>query len=67
MIKVMSLCKITFQHIQKLLGAFFQHKNVKFNGEQEKRMQYLYKDGTEKSFPQDQHLSSLGKPGDAKR
>ena len=32
-----------------------------------RKMHYSCEDGIEKSFPPDHRLSSLGKPGDAKR
>ena len=54
--KVTSSCKIASQHIQELLEAYFKIK--KNNGEQGR---------TKKSVPQDHCLSSLNKPGDAKR
>ena len=38
-IVMLKLCHhVTSQHIQELLGAFFKHENVVYNGEQEKRV-----------------------------
>ena len=33
---MMSSCYITSRHNQELLGAYFENKKAKFNGEQEK-------------------------------
>ena len=54
-VKVTSSCHVTSQHIQELLGAIFQTKNVVFNGEQEKESIICVR--REKSIPRDHHLS----------
>ena len=49
------------ENAESLMEAYF---NNKINVEQEKK---LCGDGIEKSVPRNLHLSSLGKPPDAKR
>ena len=66
-VKVTSLFHVTSQRIQELLGAFLKHENAAFNGEQEKESVSCVRVIKEKSVPWDHHLSSLGKPHDAKR
>ena len=52
---------------QHILEPFFRNKNAAFNGEQEKKYIIFCEDRIEKSITQNHHLSSLGKPRDAKR
>ena len=58
---------VSSEHIQELVGAFFQYENAVFNGKQEKESIIRVRMGIEKSAPCDHHLSSPGKPRDTKR
>ena len=52
-----SMLYVASQHIQKLVGAFFQIENAAFNDEQDKES-IICEDGIEKSVPRNHCLSS---------